>query len=69
MSFENVFSKEEIYKIGKYFVQNAGWYRIDNHDGKRAELRIRLPYDAELSSVGSRVDEMNKLIEEVENNE
>jgi len=61
-SFDNVFSDEEIYEIGKYFVKNAGWYRLDNHDGKRAELSIKLPYDADLSSVGSRVDALKNLI-------
>jgi len=63
-NFDSVFSDEEIYNIGKYFVKNAGWYRNDNHDGKHSKLSIKLPYDADLSSVGSRVDAINRLIED-----
>jgi len=60
MSFEKVFSKEEIYTIGKYVVQNAGWRRVDNEKGKYALLVIKLPYESDLSSVGTRVDALVK---------
>ena len=63
-SFDKVFSKEEIYQIGKFFVENAGWHRVGTGDEKRSGLRIYLPYEANLGSTGSRVNEMNKLINE-----
>jgi len=68
-SFDRVFSKEEIYEIGKYFIQNSEWKRVDEPLLERDEerysyLAVRLPYLADLSSNGSRVDEMNKLLKE-----
>jgi hypothetical protein len=62
MSFEEVFTKEEIYKIGKYLVQNGEWRRFEDGERSSAFLSIPLPYDADLSSVGSRVWEVNKKI-------
>lgn len=61
-SFENVFSKEEIYLIGKYLVENGLWYRDSDNGKPFSALSIRLPYDADLSSTGTRVNAINKLI-------
>lgn len=65
MSFESVFSKEEIYQIGKYLVEHGDWHQ--SHDG-RNRLVIHLPKDEDLSSTGSRVDAVNRLIKKEHDN-
>lgn len=62
MSFDNTFTKDEIYEIGKHLIETGEWRRYDNDDGQYALLCIRLPYEADLSSNGSRVDAVNEKL-------
>ncbi len=48
--------------IGKYLVQNGLWSRDNDSRKPYSALSIRLPYDADLSSTGTRIDAINKLI-------
>lgn len=63
MNFDNVFSKEEIYLIGKYFVENAEWHRVDNENKKVSRLSLEFPHNTDLSSVGARVDALIDIID------